>query len=146
MIRIDAQIVGTEALVRLDTLPKRHQQLVERKLLAFLEGTAKGQILAGIPGRFVDPKYISAEVSVLGNLLIGSIEGNDKPGVYSIYPTKANLLRFISKSGDIVFTKRVLRHPFMKTSPVLERYFRDYKPWLVEQVEDLVFEAVYDAR
>lgn len=146
MIRIDAQIVGNEALVRLDTLPARSRGLAETKLLAFLEGTAKEKIFARPPGRYVDPQYIMAGTSVSGQLLVGFLEGTDKPGVYPIYPTKANLLRFISKSGELVFTKRVLRHPFMKASPVIDRYFVDYKPWLVEQIEDLVFEAVYNAR
>jgi hypothetical protein len=146
MIRIDAKISGEEALVRLDTLPKRFRGLLEKKLQSFLETKVKGGLLVGHPGRYLDPKYVGVDVTTIGSLLIGTLEGEDKPGVYSIFPTKARLLRFESKSGDIVFTKRVLLHPFPKAAPMIERYFRDNKPWLLEQVEDLVFEAVYDAR
>jgi hypothetical protein len=146
LIRIDVKVRNEEIFVRLETLPKRLREFLTAKLEAFLDGPARERLQSEVPGKYVDPRYIQAEVATVGSLLVGSLEVGDKPGVYTIVPTKANILRFIAKSGDVVFTKRVLLHPFPKGAPIAERYFRDHKPWLLEQTEDLIFDAVYDAR
>ncbi len=141
-IRIDVQILGEEAILRLDSLPRRLREALTKKMLEAM-GTVKSELLYDTPGRYLDPKYIKSEVTQSGDLLVGTVEAEDKPGVYSIYPTKANVLRFISKDGDVVFARRVLYHPFLKAGPIVERYFRDHKPWLIEQIEDAVFDVVY---
>lgn len=146
MIKIDVKVQNEEVLARLESLPKRLREFLTAKMEAFLEGPARERLHSEVPGKFLDPKYVHADVQTLGSLLVGSIEAEDKPGVYGIVPTKASVLRFVAKSGDLVFTKRVRFHPFPKGAPVIERYFREHKPWLIEQTEDLIFEAVYDAR
>ncbi len=98
------------------------------------------------PNKYLDPKYVGVSVEQSGNLLIGTLEAEQKPGFYSIIPTKASILRFISKDGDVVFTRKVSRHPYPNATPAIERYFAEKKPWLIEQMEDTVFDVVYNAR
>lgn len=143
MIRIDVDIQGEEVFINLQTLPKRLRQQLEEKLLSAMR-EIKSQALTGIPGKYIDASYVQEGIETLGNsTLIGFVEAQDKPGFYDILPSKASVLRFVSKSGDLVFTKRVYYHPFPKGGPVIERYFAEHKPWLIEQIEDAVFDVVY---
>jgi hypothetical protein len=141
-IRIDVSVRGEEAILRLDSLPRRLREQLAQKMGSVL-GTVRTDMLQGLSGKYLDPKYISVEVTATKDLLIGTLDAEQKPGFYTIVPTKANVLRFIAKSGDIVFTKRVSRHPFLSGAPVIERYFAENKPWLIEQIEDAVFDVVY---
>jgi hypothetical protein len=141
-IRIDVSVRGEEAILRLDSLPRRLREQLAQKMAGVL-GTARTDMLGGLPGKYLDPKYINVEVTATKDLLIGTLDAEQKPGFYSIVPNKANVLRFIAKSGDIVFTKRVSRHPFLSGAPAIERYFAENKPWLIEQIEDAVFDVVY---
>lgn len=146
MIRIDVKVRNEEIFVGLETLPKRLREFLAAKLEAFLDGPARERLQGEVPGKYVDPRYIQAEVATVGSLLVGSLEVGDKPGVYAIPKEGKRLMRFVSKSGEVVFTRKVENHPFPKGVPIAERYFRDHKPWLLEQTEDLIFDAVYDAR
>lgn len=143
-IRIDVNVRGEEAILRLDSLPRRLREQLAQKMGSVL-GTARTDMLQGLPGKYLDPKYINVEVSATKDLLIGTLNAEQKPGFYvpPIVPVKADVLRFIAKSGDIVFTKRVARHPFLSGAPAIERYFAENKPWLIEQIEDAVFDVVY---
>jgi hypothetical protein len=143
MIRIDVKVLNEEVLLRLDTLPRRLRDQLRRKLGDVMED-AREDMLGKKPGKFLDPTYVQAEVQDTGGLLIGSINAEDKPGYFSY--SKSNVMRFVAKSGDIVFTYKINEHPFPKGGPVVERYFREKKPWLIDQIEDTVFDVVYNAR
>jgi hypothetical protein len=145
VIRIDVEVRGEEAIVRLETLPRRLRDFLEARLSTFLMTSATERLLSRLPGKFLDPRHVVTDVQTVGSLLIGSLEYIDKLGTYPIPRGAPSLLRFIARSGDIVFTRHV-DHPFLKGGPVIERYFRENKPWLIEQIEDFVFEAVYNAR
>lgn len=142
-IRIDVTVRGTEAILRLDTLPKRLRKALLDKMYGAM-AMARDDLLSGRPpGKYLDPQYVDAIVEQRGDVLVGTLRVADKPGIYSIFPSKASVLRFIAKSGDIVFTQKVLRHPFPKGEVAIERYFLEKKPWLIEQIEDTVFDTVY---
>lgn len=141
MISIDLRVSGDEVLLRLDQLPRRVRQELTKKFEAIF-ARMEGEMLQGVPGKFIDPARVRSGTSAIGSLLIGYIEVEDKPGVYAIYPTKARVLRFLAKDGDWVHTPRVLLHPFLKGAPVVERYLREQKPWLYDMIEDAVIEAL----
>lgn len=146
MISINVNVVGEEALVRLDTLPRRLRAFLETKLDAFLIGPARERLFLEAPGKYLDPQYVQADVRTVGDLLVGSLEIGDKPGVYEFGTKTAPALAFRAKSGDWVVVKRVYNHPYMKGGPIAERYFRENKPWLIDEIEDIIFDAVYNAR
>jgi hypothetical protein len=146
MIRIDVNVVGEEAILHLESLPRRLRDYLTQRMEAFFEGPATDRLLSELPGKYLDPRYIHSEVATVGSLLIGTLTADQKPGFYPISPVRARVLKFVSRTGEIVFTRRVTRHPFLNASPVIERYFRENKPWLIEGVEDFVFDAIYNAR
>lgn len=141
MINVTVQVSTGEVLLRLDQLPRRVRRALTDKMNDIIR-LAKTDMLSGPPGKFIDSTYVKSGVETIGSLLIGFIEVEDKPGVYQIYPSKARILKFIAKSGDLVKTRRVLRHPFPKGAPVVERYLTENKPWIIDQVEDAVIEAL----
>lgn len=139
MAFLEIKVQGDEVLLRLDNLPRNIRAALRRKFHQIFDDLDT-EILKGVPGKYIDPKNLKSGVEELGSLIIGFVEGEDKPGVYSIYPHKGNLLRFLSKSGELVFAPRVLAHPFPKAVPIIERYLQDHKPWIVEQIESAIEE------
>jgi len=99
-----------------------------------------------LPGKYLDPSYVRSGVAETGGFLIGYLEADQKPGTYPIKAVNYKTLRFYwEKVGQVVHPKSV-NHPFLSGSLVIERYFRERKPWLIEQIEDAVFDVVYNAR
>lgn len=141
-MNIDVTIRGEEVLLRLDQLPRKIREEIRDKFTSSIFPRMTREILSGTPGKFIDPRYIQTGVEQIGSLVIGFLEVEDKPGVYAIYPDKARILRFVGKSGEIVRTRRVLNHPYLKGAPVVERYLLENKPWLVEEVQEAVVEAI----
>jgi len=140
-MEINVQIVGEEVLLRLDQLPKAIRQSVTRKFEA-ITARIESEMLAATPGRYIGKERVRSGVETLGGTLIGYVEVDDKPGEYSIFPSKQPILKFIAKSGDLVRTRRVLHHPFLKGAPVVARYLLENKPWIVDQIENAVIEAL----
>ena len=138
---IEIRVQADEVLFRLDQLPRRVREELAAKFQTIF-ARVESEIAANVPGKYIDPSYIQSGVDRLGSTMIGFVEIGDKPGVYAIYPTKANVLRFMSKSGDLVRTRRVLNHPYLKGAPVAERYLIESKPWVLEELNDAVIEAV----
>lgn len=143
-IRIDVSVEGEEAILKLGSLPKRLRKALVDKMYGAMS-TAKDQMLEGVPGKYLDKDYIDAFVEQQGDVLIGTLRAEDKPGFYKIPPgDKRTFMRFIAKSGDLVRTTKVWEHPYPKGGPAIERYFLEHKPWLIEQIEDAVFDVVYN--
>lgn len=140
---ITVTVYADEVIVRLDQFPRRLREAIRSKLETMIFPKIRQDIFVGKPGQFLDPKTVKTSVEDIGSAggtVIGVFEAEDKPGVYTILPTKAkNLLYFIAKSGDLVVTKAVYRHPFLKTTPVVERVLAESKPWVIEQLEDAVY-------
>lgn len=141
MISTNITIRGDEVLFRLDQLPRKIREEVGKKFRGIFSQISQ-EITSRPPGKFIDPAYIQSGVEQIGSQMIGFIEVEDKPGVYAIYPSKARALRFISKSGELVQTQRVLNHPYLKGAPIVERYLAESKPWIVEEIEAAVIEAI----
>lgn len=139
---ITVTVYADEVIVRLDQFPRRLREAIRSKLETTIFPKIRQDIFVGKPGQFLDPKTVKTSVEDIGSVggtVVGVFEAEDKPGVYTILPTKANFLRFIAKSGDLVVTKAVYRHPFPKTTPVVERVLAESKPWVIEQLEDAVY-------
>jgi hypothetical protein len=137
---ITVKIIAEEAIFHLDKLPASIRNALKKKYEDIFD-----QLRAGmkdqIPLKFLDPKLVTSGVEEIGSSVIGFIEAEDKPGVYAIFPTKAKVLRFLSKSGEIVFAPKVLNHPFPKAAQHLNQYLLDSKPWIVEQLTNAVKDA-----
>jgi hypothetical protein len=104
--------------------------------------TVKTEIFEGIPGKYLDQRFIQSGIEQIGSLQIGFIEATDKPGFYSFGPKTKKALAFEAKSGDWVVTKRVINHPYLKGAPIVARYLEEKKPWILDQLEDAVIEAL----
>lgn len=143
MISIRVDVQAEEVLVRLDTLPRRLRGLIITKLTGVLD-RAREEMLHDMPGRYLDPAYIQVDVGTAGSMLVGTLEATQKQGRYLITPKHARFLRFYwEKVGAHVAFPRVNRQ-YMNPAPIVERFFREKKPWLIDQVEDAVFDAVYN--
>jgi hypothetical protein len=98
---------------------------------------AHDKFLEGLPGKFIDPTTLHWGVTGLGSqTVIGYLEASDKGGGYDIYPTKAKALRFIAKSGDLVYTRHVFR-PFLSTKKFADQHLFELKPWIESQLRDI---------
>ena len=137
---ITVKVYADEVLFRLDQIPKRLRAALQSKFESVFAEVTR-QTFEGLPGKYLDPTTVQSGISQQGSLTIGFIESQDKPGLYLIYPTKARALRFIAKDGDLVYTKRVL-HPFLKSSTTVERSIAALKPWIEDQLEDALIEAL----
>lgn len=117
-----------------DVLDTKMQEVVDQVV---------DKLLTGLPGKYLDPSTIHHGVTGVGSMtIVGFIESDDKGGVYAIFPVKARVLRFIAKSGDLVFTKQVLNHPYLKSSKFTERKLTELKPWIEDQLYDAIIEAL----
>ncbi len=143
-IRIDVSVRGEEAILRLDSLPRRLREQLTQKMRAAL-GTARTDMLDEVPGKYLAKELVTVEVQSVGDLLIATLEGKQKPGfIRPAYgPKTAGAMAFFAKSGDWVVTKRIYQHPYPDPKWSIEKYFRENKPWLIEQIEDAVFDVVY---
>ena len=139
---IDIRVVDEEVLVILNELPRKIQRVLESKLDEIFQGL-KTNLTKSLPGKYLDQQYIRLGVSKMGDsTLVGYLEGDDKPGVYSIFPSKAQALRFFAKGGELVYSKRVLNHPYLKSAPHLARLIAESKPWIEEELWDAVVKAL----
>lgn len=138
---IQITVYNSELLLKLEELPRRVRSALRAKMATIIESLYQ-DIFKTNPGKFFDKNLIEHGTEELGSSVVGFIEGSDKPGVYSIFPTKARTLRFIGKSGDVVYTKQVLNHPYLKSSPHIAAMLEAKKPWIFDQLEDAMIEAL----
>jgi hypothetical protein len=136
---IDVRIVGDEVLLRLDQLPRKIRREIANKFRQEIFPRIEREITAKPPGKYIDPNYIQSGVEQLGSTLIGFVEIEDKPGVYSILPHGNYLLR--NKPQQFV-AREVHKHPYLKGAPVVARYLAEQKPWIAEDINDAVIEAI----
>lgn len=131
---ISVNVTGEEILAVIDKKQKRLVTLLESKMHQVVEETTE-LFLKELPGKYVDPKTIHFGVDRLTpTSIVGYIEATDKTGGYPIVPEKARALRFIAKSGDLVFTQFVFR-PYLKGSKFVESHVLTLKPWIEEQLK-----------
>lgn len=135
------RVFADEVTVRLDQFPSHLQKILRRKFEAIFD-TLTEDILSTVPGKYLDPSLVQTGVTQQGSMSIGFFEVQGKPGFYAIYPTKANLLKFISKLGDVVFTPRVLYHPYPQPGPTIEKALRQRRDWIEEKLGEAVSESL----
>lgn len=139
---VEVRVYSSEVVVALENLPRKIRAAVREKLGMVVE-EVKATALAGKPGVFITPSTIETEVVGIGNTIIGSLEAQDKVGVYSIFPSKARVLRFVAKSGDLVHTAHVFAHPYPKSSVAVERALQKLdQARFVDEVENAIIEAL----
>jgi hypothetical protein len=134
------EVYSEEILTTLNNLPHKIQVAVKLKMENVLD-ILKDDLFSKKPGMFLDKSTVTTDVEDFYGSIIGSMAGRDKQGSYLITPTKQRALQFVAKSGDLVTTKLV-RHPFLKTVPQIERVLLESKPWIIDQIEDTVIEAL----
>lgn len=138
---LSVTVIADEVLVRLDAVPANIKASLRAKF-GDLFAELISHFVEGIPGRYLDPKFFEVGVEDQGDLTIGFLQVNEKPGVYTILPLKGNVLRFISKSGERVFARQVTQHPYLRGAPHVRRYFEQNKPWLIHGMEQAVREGL----
>lgn len=136
---IDVRIVGDEVLLRLDQLPRKIRQEVANKFRQEIFPRIEREITAKPPGKFIDPAFIQSGVDQIGSQLIGYVEIGDKPGVYSILPHGNYPLRN-KPQGFVAW--QVHNHPYLKGAPVVAQYLAEQKPWIAEDINAAVIEAI----
>lgn len=141
MITVNVQVNADELILRLDGFPLRLRAALHQKFEKIFD-EVRTDFLKKTPGKYLDPRHIQFGIADQGSLVIGFIETEDKPGFYAIFPSKGRVLRFISKSGQVVFTRSVMRHPFLKGTRLIEEHLRAMKPWVIDQMEDALIEAL----
>jgi len=139
---IEIRIYDEEVVLRLDQFPKKIREAIRAKFTTDIFPGFKQRLSSRPPGKFLDPQTLETGVVDQGQLVIGYIESTDKTGTYPIYPVKARLLRFVAKSGDLVFTKRVA-HPFLKGSLLVQSEFVRDEEWIIKQLEEAVEEVQF---
>lgn len=130
-----------EVILLLNQLPKKIQTALRAKY-AQIFNTLTEDLFANVPGKFLDPSMVQSGVQDLGSAVVGFIEIQDKPGVYTILPNKAKLLRFLTKDGERVWARQVLRHPYIKGAPIAERLIQEKLAWIESELEDAMIEAL----
>lgn len=134
-MNIDVRVIGEEVLLRLDQLPQAVRRRIVAKMGAIF-AKMEEDILSHTPGRFFDKTFLLSGVATQGDTLIGYLEANDKPGLYSILPTKH---AFLINRPKNFFAREVHRHPYLKPEALhIETYLRDSKPWILEQITEAV--------
>lgn len=140
MIGIKVNVYNDEITATLTKKREKLRQALEAKMGEVVEDV-KYTFFSGLPGKYIDPKTVESGVTGIGSqLIIGFVESHDKTGGYDIFPAKAKYLRFIAKSGDLVFSKHVFRQ-YLSTGKFFEPHLRELKPWielqLAEAIEDV---------
>ena len=120
-MKLDINVtVHNELLARLDAVPKKLRAALESKFREGIDDIYHKSISILSGGKYSSTEEVQYGVEVQGNLLIGYIEPiTIKTQVqefggktyYEILPTKAKVLRFIGRSGELVFAKRVFHPP-----------------------------------
>jgi len=138
---IKISIHADEVVLALDQFPRRIREALHQKFGVIFAEVRRG-IADSRPGKYVDQKYIQSGIEDIGSTTIGFIEAEDKPGTYIIVPTKRRALEFIgTKDGALVRTKLV-NHPYLKAAPIVAAHLEAKKPWILDQLEDAVNEAL----
>jgi hypothetical protein len=138
---IEITVYADEVLFRLDQIPRRIRLALHEKFEQIF-ATLRAELFSKVPGKYLDPGFIQSGVEDQGSLVIGFVEAQAKPGVYSIFPSKARLLKFVTKEGQLVFARQVTRHPYLKGAPMVERLLRESKPWILAELDAAVVEAL----
>jgi len=132
---IDVRVIGEEVLLRLDQLPQAVRRRIVAKMGAIF-AKMEEDILSRTPGRFFDKAFLLSGVTSQGDTLIGYLEANDKPGLYSIFPVNKTYL--INRPKNF-FAREVHRHPYLKPEALhIETYLRESKPWILDQISEAV--------
>lgn len=141
MISIDVRVQADEVIAVLSRKSQKLRTVLEDKMRDVMR-LAESEFLEYGVGKYIDPSTVEWGIQGIGSqMVIGYLEARDKAGGYPIWAVNAKVLRFIAKSGDIVFTKRVFR-PYLKTSKFLEQYLIEMKPWLEEQLREAIEDAI----
>ena len=137
---ISVQIYADEVVLNLQQLPRRIRAALRAKFeQIFTE--FRTEVFSKVPGKFLDQSYIKTGVTDIGSTVVGFIEGEDKPGTYIITPKTKAFLQFTTKDYGFVKTKLV-NHPYLKSAPMVERAILESKPWILDQLENAVIEAL----
>lgn len=134
---IEFHVDVSDIVSRINRTPDRVREALENKMQTVL-GTMKANVLSTKPGKYLDPSTIPFGVETTRDAVIGFIESHNKGGVYTILPIKARALRFVAKSGDLVFRKAVYQHPYPKGAKPLINALVELKPWIEEQLREAV--------
>jgi len=134
-MNVNVRVLGEEVLLRLDQLPQAVRRRVVAKMGAIF-AKMEEDILSRTPGRFFDKAFLQSGVATQGDLLIGYLEANDKPGLYSILPVNK---AFLVNRPKNFFAREVHRHPYLKPEALhIETYLRESKPWILDQINEAV--------
>ena len=137
---ITVKVYADEVLFRLDQIPKRLRATLQSKFETIF-ATVRQQAFEGSPWKYLNPAIIQSGVVEQGSLVIGYIEANDRDGKYPIVPKAAPYLKFVAEDGGFVKTKLVM-HPYLKGAPHIEQLLLESKPWIEDQLEDALIEAL----
>jgi hypothetical protein len=139
---VDVRVYADEVILNLERLPQKIREAMEIKMARVIDDL-RNQTFSKKPGSFIDPSTVETGVDVQGRYtVIGYIQTKDKQGYYSILPTKARVLRFWTTGGEKVFARQVYRHPYLKGERLVAETLMRLKPWIVEELEDAVVEAL----
>lgn len=164
MIDLHVSISGldSEFFVNLADFEKKSWPLIERKFQVLVDAL-KAKIQENLSGRVLQTKSgallrdVVSGVERQGTLLIGyaGIEPENETikeyaltheyggrGTYTIVPVNKSVLRFIGKSGDVVFTKFV-RHPAAPERSYLRSALAEMQPEIVAGLEEAIVEALH---
>lgn len=164
MISVNVRIIDREVLVRLDRLPARIHAAVQLKF-SELVGLLREKVAENLGGKVLQIKSGALLRSLgppvvenIGLTLIGTVDiipenENVKEyalaheyggkGSYEIVPMNKSLLRFIGKSGDVVFAPYVY-HPAAAERSYLRSALADMQPIFTSGIEDAVFDGLYN--
>lgn len=146
-MKIDVKIVDRELIVALDGIPSRLVQALEDKLSTLMglvrvkveenlsgavlqtkSGALKGSLVSGVERigsstfvGFVDVGPMDAKVAAYA--MVHEYGGKD---YYEIVPVHKRMLRFVGKSGDVVFA------PYVYHPPAQERSYLRSALWAME--------------
>lgn len=119
MLSISVTVHG-EVYARLDGIPKKLRGAFEEKFRAGVEEIYHKSIRRLSKDKYSSTPEVSFGVDAQGSALIGFIEPlTEKTQVqefggrsyYEILPLKGKALRFIGRTGDVVYAKRVFHPP-----------------------------------
>lgn len=160
MIGLQVRIIDQELIVNLNKVPAAIQSQLEAKLKTLMQ-ELKAKVVENLSGKVLNSKSgalagsLLDGVSHLGSSLIGFVEVNPEDpkvrayaevheyggkGYYEIVPVHKTVLRFVSKTGQIVFA------PYVYHPPAAERsYLRSALAEMAPEIEAQLQEALADA-
>ena len=164
MIGLNVRFSGDEVLVRLDGFPRRLRDVLDLKFRELVD-ELRLKVMENLSGKVLNTKSgallgaVRSGVEQLGSQLIGFVEIDPAnttvkeyalvheyggKGSYEIVPVSKRMLRFIGKSGDVVFASYVLHPPAAERS-YLRSAFIEMQPLITSGLEDALFDAIYGA-